>query len=157
MTDLFKCQFCRENCPKDVAAALNILVERGNNLAMYALGGNYLAGYNVPLDQKRGIELYHMSARAGSSTACYSLGLYYWRGQSFDNFVLTENRPKAMRLFARGAKLGDHICLYDIGVIRHADGKEDYVKYILIAASAGLIHEWINVVIDVRRLAADLQ
>ena len=104
---------------------------------MFALGGNYLAGYNVPLDQKRCIELYHMSARAGSSQACYFLGFDYWRGRSFDNFVLKENRPKAMRLFARGAKLGDPMCLYNIGLTRHADGKEDCLRYYLAAASAG--------------------
>ena len=37
MADLFKCPFCRENQPKDVAAALNILVERGNSNAMHLL------------------------------------------------------------------------------------------------------------------------
>ena len=137
MADLFKCPFCRENQPKDVAAALNILVERGNSNAMHLLP-DYCAGSDQnPLDVKRGIELYHMSARAGNSKACYDLGFHYWKGAQFDNFVLKENRPKAMRLFARGAKLGDLLCLYKIGVMRHADGKEDCHRYYLAAASAG--------------------
>ena len=137
MADLFKCPFCRENHPKDAAAALNILVERGNNHALFALGGNYLAGYTVPLDQKRGIELYHMSARAGNSIACHDLGIHYWKGAPFDSIVLKENRPKAMRLFARGAKLGDPICLYNLGVMRRVDGEKDFHRYYLAAASAG--------------------
>ena len=42
---------------------------------------------------------------------------------------------------------------FPVGVI-DCDG---VVGLTIVAASAGLIHEWINVVIDVRRLAADLQ
>ena len=139
-----KCIFC--NCKQVTSmqqfiAALNRLVERGNAKAMYQLGVFYFigekSGWNLERDEKRGVELYHMAATAGNPRACQKLGSMYFNGAELGNLVVMKDVKKAMRLFTRGAKLGDPMCLYNLGVLRRQESTEDSVHYFLKSASGG--------------------
>jgi len=136
-----KCQFCRNNPPndlKDRLSALKKLVECGNKSAMALLAGAYRNGEGVLVDHKSKIELHHMTARAGGALACYRLGIMYWEGKTLDGIVIKKDERKAKRLFTKGARLGDPTCLCNLGVIRSEDySKDDYVQYVLKAASSG--------------------
>lgn len=131
-----KCQFCRSQHPPDAVASLESLVKRDNSngdamsqlASLYAFNGG---------DQKRIIELYHVAARMNSVMACYRIGALYWEGMSFDDIIFQKDRDKAMRLFSKGARLGDPECLFCLGVMHYEDGNDDYVQYSLKAASAG--------------------
>ena len=119
---------------------MNKLIERGDAKAMGQLGELYLSsGEEIGLerDGKRGVELFHMAARAGNPFACKKLGLMYFYGAEFDDLVVMKDANKAMRLFTRGAKLGDSMCLYNLGMKRKAEDKKDSVHYFLKSASAG--------------------
>ena len=125
-----KCPFC--NCKQVTSrqqfmAALNRLVERGNIDAMYNQAKYFFQGNGVPTDKRKGMELLHVAARAGSHKACRHLAILYFES----------DYNKAMRLFTRGAKLGDSICLYNVGMKRKAEDMNDSVHYFLKSASAG--------------------
>ena len=96
-------------------AALNRLVERGNIDAMYNQARDFYEGDGVLHDKRKGMELWHMAARAGSYRACRHLAILYFKS----------DYNKAMRLFTRGAKLGDPLCLYNLGTKRKAEDMND--------------------------------
>ena len=133
-----KCQFCREIPPDSSISALEKLIEKGNSEAIVSLADAYQNGDEVTQDLTRAIELFHTAARAGSSTACRNLAYMYWQRESFDDIGIQKDTGKAMRLFIRGAKLGDPPCLHNVGVIRCEKNKDDYVQYFIKAAAAGL-------------------
>ena len=88
---------CKSDPPndlKDRLSALKKLVECGNKSAMAILAGAYRNGEGVPVDHKRGIELHHMTARAGGALACYRLGIMYWEGKTLDGIVIKKDERK---------------------------------------------------------------
>lgn len=91
----------------------------------------------LPRDEKRGIELYHLAARAGSIIACLQLGDKYYFGKSFDDIAIKRDLAKAKRLYTRGARLGDPKCLNNLGGMRFKDGQDDFTQYFLKAAYTG--------------------
>lgn len=62
-----------------------------------------------------------------SGIACYTLALWYQQ----------KDPEKAMQLLARGSKLGNPLCLYDLGMMRKREDKKDSVQYFLKSACAG--------------------
>ena len=86
-------------------------------------------------DTKKGMELLHRAARSGNSVACGIIAAMYARVPSalstFDVKV-SYDINKAMRLYARAAKLGDPIALYLMGHVRShiIEPCEKYASYI---------------------------
>lgn len=131
-----KCQFCRSSNNSEIGD-IEKLAQRGNSHAKYLLASAYENGEGVPVDGKKALELYHIAAREDCIEACELLGSVYCNGSSFGDIVIRKDKGKAMRLFIRGARLGDIKCLYSIGLLRFMDRKIDYFQYFLKAASAG--------------------
>ena len=136
---LLKCPFCRQTpVPSTIPVreSLEILVRRGNNEAMLQLAILCIDG-ELPHDEKRGVELHHLAARAGNMRACLQLGDKYYFGRTFDDIVIRKDLAKAKRLYTRGARMGDPRCLINLGAMRYKDGQDDYAQYFLKAASTG--------------------
>ena len=91
------------------------------------------------------ISLFWSSApRSGPQTSCtcHVLGNIYINGdssgQGLGDVIIQKDEAKAKRLYTRGARLGNVKCLYNLGVIRSLNDKQDFVKYFLKAACGGM-------------------
>ena len=107
----------------------------GNADAMVSLAWATLNGDGVPADPRKAFDLYHQSARAGSSKASTWLGDRYMNG---DNYV-AQDSEKAKRLFSRGARLGEPLAMHNLGWMLSVENQPSPPewKYFMASASMG--------------------
>ena len=134
------CPFCREPAPSThgaIVQRLEKLAEKGNPIAISALGDSFAHGKGVPKDNKKAIELWTKAAELGDVVAGGSLGDAY--NPMYDNGMgLEKDWKKSTHYYSIAAKGGHHAARYNLACLEAQVGNTAVAnKHIIIAASMG--------------------
>ena len=136
-TSMEVCPFCKtppSNSDEEELQRINKLMERGNAVAFYQLGGYYKDGINgMPQDQERGNELWLKAGELGSADAYFNLGIAYENGRG-----VAIDKKKAKHYYELAAMSGSVIARHNLGIYEYEAGSHQRAcKHFIIAARAG--------------------
>jgi len=131
------CAFCRKpytSSYDEEIERVNKLMERGNGMAFYQLGGCYANGlYDTPQDYQKACQLWLKGGELGCATAYCNLGMYYERGMGGEAY-----KKKAKYYFELAAMGGDVDARSFLGRDEYRSGNQQRaIKHWIIAARAG--------------------
>ena len=132
------CPFCRAQTramsPHEHVKRMKKLIDNGNALAFYQLGGYYERGLNgVPQDSRKAVELYLKAGQHGCPGGYFNLGMSYDEGEGVE-----VDKKKAKHYYELAAIGGSIQARNNLGCMEGEAGNEQRaLKHLTLAAKAG--------------------
>ena len=131
------CPFCRTPSPhseEEVVERIQKRVELGDAHAMHNLGCYYAhAGYGLPQNRAKALELWHRAEKLGSAAARYNIGQAYYQGIGVER-----DMKKDKHYYELAAMKGKVEARYNIGCSEGNAGNHDRAyKHFMLAAGGG--------------------